>query len=303
MSNLTYIKHEHIDKKKWDECVLISANGYIYATSAYLDCMTEKWDAIVLGDYDVILPLPTRKKLSINYVYPPAFTQQLGIISKYNIDSNLVRHFLQLVSSKFKYAELILNTTNYTDQYKLTTRKNYLLDIDKDYESIKKKYSRSAIRNINKAKQQKITIQTNILIEEIIKIHRSRFKDKIGVNKNDYKNLITLLNELNKKNQILSIGAINESGEMIAGSIFLMYKNRITFIFNGNSEVALDAGATHLLMDYVIQKFCTHNYIIDFEGSENEKFARFYEQYGAIPESYFFCKINNLPIPIKWLKQ
>jgi hypothetical protein len=43
---------------------------------------------------------------------------------------------------------------------------------------------------------------------------------------------------------------------------------------------------------------------MDFEGSDNPKFAKFYEQFGAKDIEYYPVLVNNkLPWPIKYLKR
>ena len=66
---IVYTKHTYIDKQKWDECILKSHNGLIYSTAAYLDSMAGSWDALILNDYEAVMPLPWRKKFGIQYIY------------------------------------------------------------------------------------------------------------------------------------------------------------------------------------------------------------------------------------------
>ncbi len=40
-----------------------------------------QWDALVLDDYQAVMPLTWRSKFGIRYLYQPAFTQQTGIFS------------------------------------------------------------------------------------------------------------------------------------------------------------------------------------------------------------------------------
>lgn len=101
---------------------------------------------------------------------------------------------------------------------------------------------------------------------------------------------------------LFNVGAFNEKGNMIAGSLFILFKNRITFILNANNSESLENGSTHLLMDAAIRKFSQKNFIIDFEGSDVESFARFYEQYGAEKEMYGYYRHNTLPQPLRWIK-
>ncbi|HTN35494.1 MAG TPA: hypothetical protein VL053_00380, partial [Arachidicoccus sp.] len=76
-----YLTRSDLNVNQWDSLVRDSANGRAYALSFYLDTMTGgNWNAVVLGDYEAILPLPFRKKWGLKLIANPAFSQQLGII-------------------------------------------------------------------------------------------------------------------------------------------------------------------------------------------------------------------------------
>ena len=278
-----------------------SSNGLIYSSAAYLNHMSANWDALVLDDYEAIMPLPWKKKWSLHYIYPPAFTQQLGIISSLNVDMQMSAAFLRGIPKKFSYLEVNLNAGNPMEgDCKL--RKNYLLFLDPDYTNLRKNYSRSARRNIAQAEAREIKVVEQADPQEIIQLHRRRFNDEIGPGKKDYDLFLKLIQHLNSSGQCYCIAAINNTGQIIAGSIYTLFKNRVTFVINGNNSESLASGATHLLMDHSIKKFCGRPLVLDFEGSDHPNFARFYEQYGAKPEYFAFVRRNRLPWPLHLLK-
>ena len=94
-TQLYYKQRKEIDEAKWDKCISKASNGLIYAYSYYLDGMADNWDALVLNDYEVVMPLPWRKKFGFYYLYQPAFTAQLGLFGR-DINKELVpvEHFL-----------------------------------------------------------------------------------------------------------------------------------------------------------------------------------------------------------------
>ena len=300
-----FVTRQQLDAKLWDACINASANGLIYATSTYLDCMcNQQWCALVNEDYSTIMPLPNRRKYGINYIYQPAMTQQCGIFSTEEITADIVDAFIKKIPSKFWYIEASVNACNSILNYPTTARKNYLLDITRPYEILKKEYHRSAKRNIQKAIEHNIEIKNNIAPAEIIAMHRLRFHDDIGANNQDYLQFEQLTNQLLARGNCFTIGAYNTQNQLIAGSIYWLYKNRITFILNGNLPESLACGTTHLLKDTIIKKFANKNFWIDFEGSDFPQFARFYEQFGNTDiEHYHALIINRLPWPLKLLKR
>ena len=59
---IKYLQHKEIDKAKWDACIEQAPNGLIYSYSWYLDAMSKHWDALVLKDYEAVMPLTWNKK-------------------------------------------------------------------------------------------------------------------------------------------------------------------------------------------------------------------------------------------------
>lgn len=300
--SIAYYKYNEINKDKWDRCVRESYNGLIYSTSLYLDHMAGQWDALVFNNYEAVMPLPWRKKWGIQYVYPPAFTQQLGVSSLVTETTGIIGEFLNAIPAKFRYVEMNFNATNLLDDQNFIGRKNYILSLQGNHDQLTQAFSRSAKRNILKANKCGIHVEENTRAESIIELHRNRFKDNIGVSARDYERFNALVTELLLIKKCYCIGARDNAGNLIAGSIYTIFKNRITFIINGNTPESLENGATHLLMDFTIKKFCNASFILDFEGSDQPSFTRFYEQYGARAETYFFLRQNKLPFPLNLLK-
>ena len=300
---IKYLQHSEIDKSKWDNCILKSNDGLIYSSSVYLNNMTNDWDGLVMGEYAAVMPLPFRKKYGFYYVYPPAFSQQMGITSIEEITPEIIEAFLKNIPTKFRYVEMNFNVSNHYQFSNEKKRNNYVLPLTSSFEILKKNFSRSAKRNIKKALYENITVKESVPFTEIIKIHRSRFNDAVGANAADYKRLESLFYELQETNLLFTLGAYNPMGILIGGSIYFVYKNRISFIINGNSNESLKNGATHLLMHNTIKKYGNSNVVLDFEGSDFPEFARFYKQYGAIAEIYKLIKINNLPWPLSLFKK
>lgn len=299
-----FVTRQQINTELWDACIAASANGLIYATSTYLDAMcNHQWCALVNDDYTTVMPLPNRKKYGISYIYQPAMTQQCGIFSTKETTTDIVDAFIKKIPSNFWYIETSLNAANTISVYPIVARKNYLLDITKPYAALKSNYHRSAKRNIQKAVEYGVEIRTNILPSDIIAMHRQRFNDDIGAKNSDYEQFELLATQLIKDGKCFTIGAYNTQQQLIAGSIYWLYKNRITFILNGNLPESLACGATHLLKDKVIEQFSGSHYWLDFEGSDFPKFARFYEQFGNTEIEYYQSLIiNKLPWPLKLLK-
>ena len=78
---IKFLSHNQINKEKWDAAIDEAINGIIYAKSWYLDIVSPDWTALILGDYEVIMPLTYRKKFGVKYLYKPFFAQYLIAMS------------------------------------------------------------------------------------------------------------------------------------------------------------------------------------------------------------------------------
>ena len=96
-----YVKRHELHAAKWDDCISRSVNGLIYAYSFYLDAMAGDWDALVMNDYEAVIPLPWRRKWRISYLYQPFLTAQLGVFGNH-LSVQTVTAFLQAVPEKFR---------------------------------------------------------------------------------------------------------------------------------------------------------------------------------------------------------
>ena len=143
---IRYCAHSDIDKIKWNRCIEEADNGLIYASSTYLDIMAGKWDAMVLNDYEAVMPLTWNRKYSLYYLYQPYFIPSLGVFGKKR-SSLAVLDFLAAIPGKFCYWDIDLNETNYflrNDNLKLntTTRIHYQLSLGKPYNETRAVYKK-----------------------------------------------------------------------------------------------------------------------------------------------------------------
>jgi hypothetical protein len=296
---IRFVKHKDIDKNKWDECIKSSFNSIIYAYSWYLDIVTRNhWDAFITGDYNAVMPLPSKKKFGVKYLYQPLFTQQLGVFSK-DYDENLIQEFVNGIIKKFRFAEYNFNVGNILNTISQNLIKNINLELNlkKRYSEISSAYSQNHKRNIKKAKENNIIITYNTEVNDIIDLFRNgRGAEIKSFNNHSYFTLEELIRTLRRKNLISAAGAYSPNeNQPICGVIFLKDKERQIFFFSGNNEVSKESGAMHLLVDSFIEQCTGFCQTLDFEGSNNENLARFYRGFGAEEKYYYSIRVNNLP--------
>ncbi len=302
-NQIHYLRNKEIDKTKWDACIETASNGLIYAYSFYLDTMAKNWDAVVLNDYEAVMPLTWNKKLGIVYLYQPAFTASLGVFGK-NLSEDLVGIFIITARKHFQFIEIALNTGNILSAPHgfSALHCNYILKLEKKYEELVSGFRENHIRNIKKAFQSGCTIKKSISIDEIIRINQGQMNDSSVVKEIDYENFKKLFTLLKEKKQAETYSIVNEKNVILSSCVFFFSHNRAYYILVGNTVEGRSIGASHALIDAFIKENAGKNLILDFEGSDIVNLALFYKGFGAVVELYPFLKINRLPFYLRWLK-
>ncbi len=291
-----YQPQKNIDKKKWDHCIDTSSNGLVYAYSFYLDRMSKNWDALILDDYNIVMPLTWNKKYSIHYLYQPFFCPQLGIFGN-KINAEIVRSFLEYIPSKFKYWDFYLNRNNLftLKDFPFYERSNYVMSLKESFELLSGKYSKSHLRNINKSFKQGNIVKKDIPISEIIELATEQTKSFSPITKTDYRNFSALLEMINQKGMAQTYGVYSKQDQLLASCAWIFSHNRAYYILVGNHPAGRTSGASHLLIDQFIKEHAGEDLLLDFEGSNVRSLAFFYKSFGATLEKYPGIKLNKLP--------
>ena len=300
-----YIKHNEIDKEKWDACISNSPNGLIYAYSWYLEIVCKEWDALVEDDYTSILPLPKGEKYGYTYTYPPPYTQQLGLFSTRHITEKEVAGFLSKIPEEYKYIEMNLNEQNPVSSglFELSQGVTHLLNLNTDYKSIFANYSTQAKRNLKKAQANSLTLKKDVAPKKIIELFRNNKGKEFSHASHQYTLLDKLMQTCIKKGAGQLWGAYSGENELCAGAFFLQSNGRAIFLFSGVNEKGYDTQAMTFLINSYIEEHSGSNLMFDFDGSSDTNIARFYNGFGSEKVNFNKIRKNNLSAPLKWIKE
>jgi hypothetical protein len=299
--DIHYVQQSDIDRKKWDACIDKAGNGLIYSYTYFLDCMAKHWDALVLNDYEAIMPLPWNKKYGILYIYQPAFTASLGVFG-HSLDEDLIQSFIREIPKKFRLIEMALNHGNLSSAQNLSYRNNYVLDLKHPYKALYNGYRENIKRNIKKAQQIGCTVMKNIPLENVIALSKPILQKQTNVTDADYDNLLKLYRLLHIQSKAITYGVYSNNRELIASCAYFLSHDRAYYLLVGNHPNGKTLGASHYLIDRFIHDYAEQALALDFEGSDIRNLAFFYGSFGAKLEIYPFLRINNLPFWIKWAK-
>lgn len=283
---LQHLKHKLIDFELWDTVVEASTGSLPYAQSWFLNIVSPGWEAIVSENYDYVMPLPVKKKIKLKYLVQPCFTQQLGIFSSFNLNTEITTAFLHKIPY-FSY-ELHLNENNYVKQ--ASPKINLSLSLKRDYESIYKNYGKNTQRNIDKASKHKLIFDDAISIHDHFEFVAS-CKDFQPYVSNEL--IFDIVKEGVVKGKIKIFGMRNTENAIIATACFLVTKCRMVNLFPVLNEEGKAKLAMFGLINSVIVKYCNSEILLDFEGSQISGVARFYTGFGAENKPYFLVKKNR----------
>ncbi len=300
---ITYIKHRDIDDEKWSSCIENAPNSRFFANNWHLDRTAEVWDALVLGDYEFVMPLPIRTKFGISYIYQPHFCQQLGIYPA--PAKEIAELFYNELFKKHSYCDVHINSQNPTVQTNIQMeflpRVNYLLDLRYNYKSIAKSYSTNTKRNIVKASNNNFQFVKGIQLEEYMAFKQQNLFDTIP--KKEIKKLKSTISFGQFKGIGEIYGVYSAENELCAAVYFCRWKDRVIYFSAATNQKGKELGAMYFLVDNFIKDNAERELILDFEGSMVPGVARFYSGFGAITETYFQLKFNRLPLPFRWFKR
>lgn len=293
---IQYLTHNQIDKKKWDTA--IAEFGNIYAYSWYLDIIHPQWEALVEGDYQVVMPITGGKKFGINYLYQPYFVQQLGVFSKQPLTQEKTESFLKAIPGKYRFAEIRMNESNAFDSdiQGIEYHRNVLLDLYQDYEAIRANYHQNTKRNLAKARNNNLQLVNAVAPNQVVDLfaaNRGALLDKWG--EAEYARLTALTEKAVNHYNAFILG-VTEAGadELICAAIFMKTDKRVTFLFSGQNQAGKDRQAMTFLLDQVIQKYANQPMVFDFEGSDDDNLARFYLGFGGEEVKYPSYTFNRL---------
>lgn len=269
----------------------------VYGWSWYLDLVSEGWEALVENDYECVMPLTKGRKMGMDYLFQPRFTQQLGIFSQNLLSGEVVNSFIEAIPKKYRFIEINLNTFNKIENpgKHFHKWKNHELDLINSYENIRNSYSQNLKRNLKKASQTQLTLVKNIKPEDIISLFReNKGKELENLTATDYQLLQRLIYVMIYKRIAVTYGVCDENNTLVAGIFFVFSHKKAIFYFSATSQKARETMAMPFLIDRFISENAGSHLTLDFEGSNNENLARFYKSFGSTPITYFHYVKNNL---------
>jgi hypothetical protein len=293
---MKFIKHQSIDKNKWNTLVSEFGQDSLYLKSWYLDAACPNWNAIVWGDYESIMPLPTKKWWLIKKIYQPYFVQQTGIIHKSHLQLNiLLSDFLKSKLSKsyisfqtqFSSQKIIDETILINQKWKFEYKKNFILNLQHDYKTLFANFNDNRKRNLKKGIATGWHVETSTDIQAAIKMYKENQATKqTGLNNQVYKVLERIFDASIKNKVGELLVCRNSENKMISYAFFIHTSLKIYYVFGTMNIEGRKHSAISLLFNEIIKREANKNLKLDFEGGNLENIGNFFASFGAQEEIY-----------------
>ena len=295
---IQHIKHKNIDFKKWDQTVLASEIPFVFAQSFYLNATCPHWDALVIGDYESVFPLPLKTKYGITYLPQPPFTSQLGVFGKVTMEREHL--FFNYINQKYRLIELEINHINAFQSEFSETKKTFVINYKKEYS-----FNQNTKRNIHKALELGLTVKhvdTNDIIPLSNQYITPFLHKQVGLSLSTIQKLTHLLQLSIINKQLHTFKVVDKQGDLKALGHFITNGIHTVYLKGTNTDKKENSGSSHLLMQHAIEYFKHNSLLFDFGGGNNVGLANYYKGFGAEEMNYQLIKKNNLFFLINSLK-
>jgi hypothetical protein len=298
--------HTEIDKHRWDQLIDRCANRMPYAYSWWLDVACPGWEALVMDDYTIAMPLSRNRKLGMDYLFQPYFTQQLGIFAPDPVSDGACSAFLEAIPDHYRYIDIQLNTANRpgNNDFRFSSRKNYTLDLSSSYEVLSSHFHRNCRRNIQKAIHSGLAVAQGPSPSVFTRFVRQYLHQKLSGPRPIFYPLLQKIAFTSLQNNTGNIlGVYKHTGELTAAGWFVEAAGRYTFQVCASTPGGKEHQAMFLLVDHAIREKAGTGLLFDFAGSNLPGIAYFNEGFGAREQFYISARRNHLPWPLRLLKR
>ena len=266
--NIKFLPHKELDLKKWDSCVDASLNGTVFGHSWYLNLVSENWGAIVLDDYEAVMPLPIYHIHKYPTIVSPCLAPQLGVFSPRLPAPEVIDAFLSLLRTKFRFIKVGLNKYNLIsdEEFKIKTAGSFSLDLIHPYSKLGQAYSRETKITLDSAIEEKVSVSSGIPFQQFIQFYQGLCSGNSKIDAEVF---------YDKLRRIISFTILHRFGELfgaytaennLAAAVFVIRTSqRITVLVSAAQNDPPGISAYSMLLDHLLKKYAEKNLTIDFE--------------------------------------
>lgn len=251
---------------------------------------TNKWECLVYGDYEVLMPIPLQYKFGIKFVLQPFYCQQLGVFYPTVVSKELFGEFERKLHS-LKVRAYNFNEEN-TETYQPAGSEgvNYLIDLNKSYEELSNNFRKDRKRDIRKNEETGLKISNEFNPKEFLRIFKKEYAQLVKIS--DLGLIQRFISTLIDHKSLVTYTLSSSEDEIIAISVFAKSINRIFLQFSVRNREIEPKGSYAFMMSQIIKDLSEKELILDFEGSSVKGIADFKVSFGA--EKKVYTKYRNI---------
>ncbi|MCT4647379.1 MAG: hypothetical protein N4A74_20485 [Carboxylicivirga sp.] len=290
MKTIRIFKRDEIDDNKWDACVKKSVNGHVFAQTWYLDIISKNWDAVILNDYDAVLPLPIKPGVLFGQkIYTPYWSPYLGLINNVPVADQILTDFLNEIS--YYHVSLVMNHYNKlpAELFTQTDEKQIaVLDLIEPIDHVKDRMHASVISAVKGYQENKMSVVRSLdagLYTEYVK------RKDVLAKKKQLNQLLQILSFSIRFKSAAIYAAYDEYNEMIAGAFLLKFNNHLTLIHC--ASLLEDFGGVHAIIYHILKNNAGSDLTLSFPFDTDDLGCLFTSE-------FHLCKFYKKGLP-RWI--
>ena len=274
------INHKNINKTKWNDAVTrFDAQFNWFMHSSYLDALSNRWLALVYGDYEAVFPLFNRFALSRRF-YQPFFTRAFAIVG--SEDAGVMKEMAFMLQNLKAKGGFSVEGCEFLESNARCQKLELGLS----------SYSSNTKRNIKKAMASELSLEA-ISIDGFLRFYKPETVKRLkGYKPKHFKMLQRILESEQAKGRLL-LQSVNKNGEILAVAAVLQNADKALYLCAAINDEGKQVGASHFLVHKLIEHHKTSWNELDFGGSNVEGVARFYKSFGASDVAYAQLQLGN----------
>jgi len=329
-----------MDADKWNHTVLSSRDGTLFACHEYLDQMTSGWSGLVIGDYEMVLPLTDQSKWGIKYLSAIPFVRQLGLIGdgpgpaavclKNQADSAaLYRDIFKAIHRFARYGDICFNHHNAVvfegsgrdsrmrpsfsgtqlnqGMYggEVSPVPNYEIHLQQGYERIFADFHRPVKKKLTRIKKEGILKYSLMNAQDVLADYRALLQEKSGLKlESAFQQLKRLLPTEFGRHHFTGYQIQDSSSQQVLlTGIYGKDQWRIYKFMTAVTPAGRKQHASVFALDHLLATYAGEDLVFDFMGSRLPGVRTFIQSFGAVNHPCYLYHFNRLPWPLRLLKK
>lgn len=319
-----YRIHTQILRDEWDEFILSSPQGMLYALSGYMDAAAPDWQAIECrldGKLIAVMPLNIQKKWLWKYSLQPQFsqfwgiyfgpqTQHLSAYKEYSLKRKIVMAVLDALPSDIRWfvhgfaPEFDYPLPFHWKGYSLGTRYTYRLDLKPELGQLEAEMGRDTKYDLKKAQKWSEMISKADDAGVLLKLVAENEKEGRSLLGKGGEEKLRKVCDFLLQEKLGSVWIAGEPGAEVAAILTGTAAGKTAYLMSAVRPDERNSGVMSVLLWHAItQSKLSGSVLFDFEGSMMEGIEAFFRGFAPRPVPYLQISKNTLPFLLRWIKK